>query len=121
VQLSTSSDPRLLAGLSGAVNHLAETAGLNERARAELVAAIEDACRDALSRAADKQRIELLLEVWPGKIEAVLEYHCASETPAEITWSAVQQALRLRLDSVRRESNSGITRLTLIKRARRGV
>ncbi len=54
IEITLSSDPRLLAGVSGAVNNVAESAGMDESARANLVAAIEDACHAAFDQLAGK-------------------------------------------------------------------
>src|ERR1017187_10638170 len=42
IEITLSGDSRLLAGGSGAVNHVAEAAGMDEPSRANLVAAIEE-------------------------------------------------------------------------------
>jgi hypothetical protein len=73
VEITLSSDPRLLAGVSGAVNHVAEAAGMDESSRANLVAAIEDACHAAFDQLPeDKSTIQLMLGSAGSHIDAVL-------------------------------------------------
>jgi hypothetical protein len=112
VELSISGNSRLLVGVAGAVNHVGEAAGLGDKARGDLVAAVEQACHEALDQAADKQaRVALSLEVLPGKIEAVLQYPTAPRAVG-----ASERALLAKLDDVKREVNGNSTRLTLIKK-----
>jgi hypothetical protein len=117
IELTVSGDKRLVAGVAGAVNHVAEAAGLKESARAELVAAVEDACRAALDEVSNNgNRVHLSLDNPPGKIEIVLEYkptHDVSEN------ARGDLAMRARLDSVVRESTKNGTRITLQKKVKR--
>ena len=95
VELSISGNSRLLVGVAGAVNHVGEAAGLGDKARGDLVAAVEQACHEALDQAADKQaRVALSLEVLPGKIEAVLQYPTAPRAVRRLRTRAVGQARR---------------------------
>lgn len=114
VELTLSRDPRLLAGVAGAVNHFAETAGMDESARASLVAAIEDACNEAfLQLPQSNASIAMSLESPPGCVEAVLIFRGAAAKAERA--EKIQRALRDRLDRVTRESESGAIRLILIK------
>ena len=116
VELTLSRDPRLLAGVAGAVNHFAETAGMDESARANLVAAIEDACNEAFVQLPKANAsIEMSLESPPGAVETVLIFHGAAAQSERV--EKIQRAVGGRLDRVARESESGTIRLTLIKNA----
>lgn len=114
VEISFTSDSRLLAGVAGAVNHVAEAAGLNEDARAELVAAVEDACQEALGQVGKESgNVELSVEAVDGKVEAVVEFKAAGgAAPA----AARGKNAGPKLDSVRRETNGGKTRIILSKK-----
>jgi hypothetical protein len=116
VQLSVTADSRLLAGIAGAVNHVAEAAGLAESARADLIAAVEDICEQAIQGAAPDQRhIEISLEPRADKVEVVLEFSnaAASKDPRV---QGGEEAARLHVDSVSREKSGKQTRVTLTKK-----
>ena len=115
VELIFTSDPRLLAGVSGAVNHVAEAAGFSETARAELVAAVEDACQEALKEVANaKENVRLTVEPSVDGVEAVLEFKPAGS--AAQNSAAVPPQSRLKLDSVRRETKGDRARIILSKK-----
>ena len=117
IELTVSGDKRLVAGVAGAVNHVAEAAGLKESARAELVAAVEDACRAALDEVTNNgNHVQVILDNPPGKIEIVLEYK-PTHTAAENTRGDL--AMRARVDSVLREATKNGTRVTLQKKVKR--
>jgi hypothetical protein len=117
IELTVSGDKRLVAGVAGAVNHVAEAAGLKESARVELVAAVEDACRAALDEVTNNgNRVQVILDNPPGKIEIVLEYK-PTHSAAENTRGDL--AMRARVDSVVRESTKNGTRVTLQKKVKR--
>jgi hypothetical protein len=115
IELSFTSDPRLLAGVAGAVNHVAEAVGLAENSRAELVAAVEDACQEALNQVAkEKGQVALSVEVVGDKIEAVVEYKPMGGGSASAAGGA--KDARLKLDSVRRETKGDQARIILTKK-----
>lgn len=117
IELTVTGDKRLVAGVAGAVNHVAEAAGLKESARAELVAAVEDACRAALDEMTNNgNRVQVILDNPPGKIEIVLEYK-PTHSAAENTRGDL--AMRARVDSVVREATKNGTRVTLQKKVKR--
>ena len=117
IELTVTGDKRLVAGVAGAVNHVAEAAGLKESARAELVAAVEDACRAALDEVTNNgNRVQVILDNPPGKIEIVLEYK-PTHSAAENTRGDL--AMRTRVDSVVREATKNGTRVTLQKKVKR--
>ena len=112
--MTLSSDPRLLAGVSGAVNHVAEVAGMDESARANLVAAIEDACNVAFDHLAeDEASVKLALGSGTGNVEAALTLQGAAaqgDRPEKI-----QRALNGRIDKINREVRGDTVRILLVK------
>lgn len=113
-ELTLSSDPRLLAGVSGAVNHVAEAAGMDESARANLVAAIEDACNVAFDRLAEEEAsVRLTLGCASGNVEAVLTLQGSAahgDRPEKI-----QRALNGRIDKINREVRGDEVRISITK------
>jgi hypothetical protein len=115
VEICFTSDSRLLAGVAGAVNHVAEAAGLDENARAELVAAVEDACQEALAQVSkDNKSVALSVEALPDAVEAVLEFQSPAGS-STVPPSAGNKS-RHKLDSVRRENRDGNARIILSKK-----
>jgi len=114
VEIKLASDPRLLAGISGAVNHVAEVAGMDEASRANLVAAIEDACHVAFEKlAADDGSIQMILGSAGGHVEAVLLLKGSAakgDRPEKI-----QRALNGRIDKINREDRRDAVRILLVK------
>jgi hypothetical protein len=112
--MTLSSDPRLLAGVSAAVNNVAENAGMDESSRANLVAAIEDACNVAFDGLPeDDVPIQLTLGCTNGCVEAVLILRgsaAKSDRPEKI-----QRALNGRIDRINREVNGDTIRIALTK------
>jgi hypothetical protein len=114
IEMTISSDPRLLAGVSGAVNHVAEVAGMDESARANLVAAIEDAFHVAFDRLAeDEASIKMTLGAGSGNVEVALSLQGSAakgDRPERI-----QHALNGRIDKINREVRGDIVRIVLTK------
>jgi len=114
IELTLSSDPRLLAGVSGAVNHVAEVAGMDESARANLVAVIEDACHVAFDQLPEEEAsIKMILGTVGGHIEATLMLQGSAakgERPEKI-----QRALNGRIDKINREVCGDTVRILLVK------
>lgn len=114
IEITLSGDPRLLAGVSGAVNHVAEAAGMDEPSRANLVAAIEDACHVAFAQLAeDEASIRMVLGNAGGHIEAVLMLQGSAakgDRPEKI-----QRALNGRIDKISREVRGDTVRIVLVK------
>jgi hypothetical protein len=114
VEMTLSSDPRLLAGVSGAVNHVAEVAGMDEPARANLVAAIEDACNVAFDQLPeDEASVKMTLGSTNGCVEAALMLQgvaAKGDRPEKI-----QRALNGRIDKINREVRGDSVRIVLTK------
>ena len=112
--MTLSSDPRLLAGVSGAVNHVAEVAGMDESARANLVAAMEDACNVAFDRLNESEAsIKMTLGSTSGNVEVVLELQGSAaqgDRPEKI-----QRALNGRIDKINREVRGDTVRIAITK------
>jgi hypothetical protein len=114
VEMTLSSDPRLLAGVSGAVNHVAEAAGMDESSRANLVAAIEDACHVAFDHLSeDDAPIRMSLGCTGGSVEVALTLRGSAakgDRPDKI-----QRALNGRIDKINREVRGDSVRIFLTK------
>lgn len=114
VELKFSGDSRILAGVSGAVNHLAEVAGMDEAGRATLVAAIEDACQEAFHLLSNGEAlIEMSLATVNGRIEAVMTFHGVKGEAGGA--EKIQRTLSGRIDRVTQDARGGTIRLTLVK------
>jgi hypothetical protein len=114
VELKFSGDSRILAGVSGAVNHLAEVAGMDEPERATLVAAIEDACQEAFHLVPNGEPlIEMSLATVNGRIEAVMTLHGMNGESGGA--EKIQRTLAGRIDRVMQDARGDTIRLTLVK------
>jgi hypothetical protein len=114
VELKFSGDSRILAGVCGAVNHLAEVSGMDEAGRAALVAAIEDACQQASDLLPNKEApIEMSLAVVNGRIEATLVFPGVGGTaaPAE----KIKRVLSGRIDRITQDVRGDSIKFTLVK------
>ena len=104
----------MLAGVSGAVNHVAEAAGMDESSRANLVAAIEDACHAAFDQLPEEDAsIRMALGSAGGSIEAVLTLQgnaARGDRPEKI-----QRTLNGRIDKINREAHGDTVRISLTK------
>lgn len=104
----------MLAGISGAVNHVAEAAGMDEASRANLVAAIEDACHVAFEKLpAGDGLVQMELGSSNGHLDAVLllKGTAAKDDRPE----KIQRALNGRIDKINREARGDTVRISLVK------
>jgi hypothetical protein len=114
VELKFSGDSRILAGVCGAVNHLAEVAGMDEEGRAALVAAIEDACQEASQLLPNSQTpIEMSLAAVNGRIEATMMFHGITGQAGGA--EKIQRTLTGRIDRITQDASGDAIRLTLVK------
>jgi hypothetical protein len=114
LELTVSSDPRLLAGVSAAVSHFGELGGLDEAARAELVAAFEDCFREVFGTASQNSKpIEMSIGAPSGKIDAVLIFHGEHARPEKA--EKIRMMFAGKLDTVRLETSGDSIRLSLVK------
>lgn len=127
IELKLDRDARLTAGVTGALIHVAESAGLGAEAQADLVAAAEDACSEALRllSAADA-KLSVTIKEFTDRIEVALEYQVQAaqagrETSALPRAEPVQpsgssgRGLLGRVDRVLSNTHSGTSRTTLVK------
>ncbi len=129
VVLKLSNDPRLVAGVAGAVGHIAERAGLDAGAQADLVAAAEEALRQTFPLRADAGALlGVTIEDFPDRIEVTLEHQGHPLPAAGLETFAVPGAeetgglsglkLLARVDRVQYDTQGGVSRMTLIKYVR---
>ena len=125
VELSFSDDPWLLRGVSGAVAHVARRAGLDEEAQQSLIAATEQACLDTFKLlSSNHDLLHVLIEDFADRIEVTLEHHGEALPSAglETFVGFEDQAgdlsglmLLARVDRVLYDTESGTSRMTLVK------
>jgi hypothetical protein len=114
VELKFCGDSRILAGVSGAVNHLAEATGMDEPGRATLVAAIEDACQEALQVLSNcDSPIEMSLAAVNGRIEVAMAIQGAADPAGSA--EKIQSALTGRIDRVTKAARGNKIELMLVK------
>jgi hypothetical protein len=124
--LRLSRDLRLLAGVAGALAHIAERAGYDAGARADMAAAAEEVCRDTFPLLTESDpRLSVIIEDFADRIEVTLE-HNGQAIPtaglesfafpaAEQTGRSSGLGLLARVDRVTYDSKSGTSRMTLVK------
>jgi hypothetical protein len=96
------------------VYHFAEAAGLNESAKAEMVAAFEDAFQEIFGGGSQSSvPIEMSIAAPTGKIEAILIFH--GDSMHDEKAEKVRKLLAGKLDSVRLETSGNSSRLHLVK------
>ena len=126
IHLRLDSDQRLLGAVSIAVAWIAERAGFESAAQADLAAASEEACRDTfplLSKNAPL--LDVGAERFADRVEVTLEHHGAMRPSAGLeSFFAGGQgfagdlsglSLLARVDRVQYNSESGASKTTLIK------
>jgi hypothetical protein len=75
IRLLVDADPRLAAAVGGAVRYLADAAGMENEATAQLQAAVIAACREAFERLSDNQpHLEVALTRRSDRIEVEISY-----------------------------------------------
>ncbi len=128
IELRLSNDQRLSVGLGGAVAHVAERVGFDAGARAGLAEATEEACRDTFRLLGNaKAQLDVSIEDFPDRVEVTLGYEAPpgpvpeSFAAAEAGATAGQGGHKLLalVDSVRRDTKAGVSRMILVKYIRR--
>ena len=124
IELKLSSDQRLVAGVGGAVAHVAKRVGFDPGAQADLVAAAEEACRDTFPLLGNaKAQLGVTIDDFPDRVEVALEYR-APPGPAPESFAALEaeptagqgdHKLLVRVDHVRSGTQAGVSRMTLVK------
>ena len=113
-ELIICNDPRLLAGVSAAVNHFAEAAGLGEAARVDLTAAFEDALHAAFQSSSQAgEPIQLTISSPGGRIDAVLNLHGTAADAGRA--EAIRKLLSGKVDIVTLDKEGGAIRLHVVK------
>ena len=75
-------DPRLVGAVTGAVEHFAQEAALDETAQKQLMSAAEQACLETFSQLESPQTIvEVCIEHFPDRLE-ILIAHVSDQAPA---------------------------------------
>ncbi len=126
VVLKLTGDLRLLAAVAGAVGHLAEQAGFDARAQADLIAAAEEACRDTFPLLTpDDPTLGVTIQGFPDRLEVTLEHQGRAVPTAGLETFAIPGAegagglsalgLLVRVDRVQYDVQGGASRMTLIK------
>jgi len=112
LELKVSGDPRLLAGVSAAIDHFAEASGLRQARRAEFIAAFEDALQEAFPCPESTSKpLCLTLALPAGQLDAilVLPNTAADAGRAE----AIQKKLSGKVGSVALENTPDAIRIHL--------
>ena len=128
--LRLTNDARLVAAAGGAVGHFADRAGLDAHARADLVAATEEACRDTFPLLTPSDPVlGVQIEGFPDRIEVTFEHHGQQVPTAgpegfaapggEGSGAGGSSGRRLlsRVDRVKYNIEGGTSRMTLVKYA----
>ena len=129
--LRVDNDPRLLAGLAGAVEHFAKQAQFAAEASAELVAAVEEACRETFPLLSDAHpELFVIFEVFPDRAEIILEHRGEAlpsagldtflgdpDAPGGLTGLSILS----KVDRVQYNTEGGVSRTTLIKHRKPGA
>ena len=128
LQLELTGDPRVLAGLSGAVEHFAQQIGLNEAAQKDLVTAAEEACRETFRLLTPQNpSLHVTIDAHPDRVEVALEHKgeplptagldtffgagAKESTGGELTGLSLMK----RVDRVQYHTEGGTSRTTLVK------
>ena len=122
------SDPRLAAGVSGAVAHIAVQMGFSADEGADLAAVVGEASRDAFPLLTDPDgMVGVTLEQFPDRIEIVVEHEGQALPAAGLDTFAFPGAaeaaarglsglsLLRRVDRVQYDTQGGVSRMKLIK------
>jgi anti-sigma regulatory factor (Ser/Thr protein kinase) len=116
VVLKLSNDPRLVASVAGAVGHIAERAGFDTGAQADLVAAAEEALRQTFPLLANAGALlGVTVEDFPDRVEVTLEHRGHPLPASQQTGGLTGPKLLARVDRVQYDTQGGVSRMTLIK------
>ena len=125
VELKLAGDPRLVGAVTGAVEHFAQEAALDETAQKQLMSAAEQACLETFTQLASPETIvEVCIEHYPDRLE-ILIAHLSDQAPAigldsffntgEDAGPAQGLMLLTLVDRVLYDCEGGKSRLRLVK------
>jgi hypothetical protein len=123
ITLRLGRDERLLTAVSSAVAFIGEQAGLESAAQADLVAAVEEACRETFPMLPNEDpQLELTVGGLADRVEVTLEHRGAARGLESFlagrrgpAGGASGLSLLSRVDRVQFSSESGASKTTLIK------
>ncbi len=128
VELKLGNDRRLVSAVGGAVEHVAQRVGFDAAQCRELVAAAEQACRDAFRLlSSNNAMLGVTVEDFPDRVEITL-VHLVERGPAAggsvaeagpATPPPIGFARLLGVDRVEHDIAGGASRTTLVKYLRR--
>jgi hypothetical protein len=125
--LRLSCDERLVGGVGAAMAYFAERAGLEERSRESLVAALEEFCLDSLSSIqGTEEPLDVAIEDFEDRIQIVVEHPNPKDAApaARAAWSANAEfgpqrmalsRLAAVVDRVECDTRNRCVRTTLVK------
>ncbi len=128
VLLKLPRDPRLVAGVGGAVGYFADRIGFDAHARADLIAAAEKTCRVTFPLlTSPDDTLDVLVEGFSDRIEVNLEHHGQAVPTAGLETFAFPGteeatpgrlsglALLARVDRVLYDTEGNTSRMRLVK------
>ncbi len=119
VVLKLSNHPGLVAAVAGAVGHVAARAGCDARARADLIAAAEEACRNAFSRLATADaQLGVTIEGFPDRVVVTLEHKGPPALGAAEPGGLSGGKLLAQVDRVQYDTKGDVSRMILTKYSR---
>lgn len=129
VRLELHDEPRLLAGVGGAVENFARRADMNDADRADLAQAAMQACRDTLPLlTAEHPTLDVHIDAFTDRIEIALE-HSGEALPSAGLDTFLESGgegepmagleLMARVDRVLYSTENGVSRTTLVKTVKR--
>ena len=120
------SDERFLGGVSAAVQRSAQRVGFDATAQEELIATVEDVCRDTFPLlTAEDSFLEVSIEDFADRMEISVAHRGESKPTAGLdSFAGAEGAigtdglwLLARVDRVQYQTEGGVSRMTLIKYA----
>ncbi len=128
--LQVENDPRLLAGLAGAVEHLARKGGFSAAATEELVAAVKEACQETFPLLpAGRPALAVILSLHEDRAEIVIEHRGEAVPSAGLDTFLGDPAapggltglsILSKVDRVQYNTEAGVSRTTLMKNRKTG-
>ena len=124
-ELKLGRDERLLAGVQGAVEHVANRHGLTVEERVDLGVAAGQACRAAMVRLDETGSLcDVIIDDYEDRVEVSIEsprhpqsakINSSRESLAEVPIEEREAEMKKRVDRVDRDTSNGRERVVLIK------